>query len=227
MSNLLHKCTHHIILANTTSNQCTYHIIWVYTPHHMNVHHIIWVYTLHHMNVHHIIWVHTLNHMNVHHIIWVYTLHHMNIHYITWYITRTCTSELNHSKKARAQYHVIAGQPSVAPNASVRSDQGRSESEHRARDNFLPAVASSSSATFRSAATSSRIAALAERNCLFYFTDRAKSGAGGSSSRKAKKKRLDVWAHDFICLARADQEKSPTAMERGTLITAGKHEKLG
>lgn len=118
----------------------------------------------------------------------------------------------------------LDGQPSVAPNASIRSDQGWSQSERSPRDNFSPAVASTSTAIRSAPTTSSCIAALAERNCLFNFTDRGKRGAGGSSSRKAKKKHLDVWPHDFICLARADQEKSPTAMERGTLITAGKHE---
>ena len=57
-----------------------------------------------------------------------------------------------------------------------------------------------------------------ERNSLFNCkrkTDR--KGKGPSHKRK----RVAKWNHEFICLAKKDQSKTPSAMERSVLITAG------
>ena len=31
-----------------------------------------------------------------------------------------------------------------------------------------------------------------------------------------------MWTHDFVCLGKADQQKTPTDMERSKLVSAGK-----
>ena len=65
--------------------------------------------------------------------------------------------------------------------------------------------------------------ALVERNCLFNFTKRNKACSSGGI-RKSKKKRLDMWTHDFVCLEKTNQAKTPTAIERATLTTMGECE---
>ena len=95
---------------------------------------------------------------------------------------------------------------------------GRSEPERSGRSVSvaqLPRVGSRCLYT----STSSRISALAERNCLFNFSKRSSSLS--SSSRKTKKKRLEMWNHDFVCLAKTNRKKTPTAMERATLTSLG------
>ena len=72
-------------------------------------------------------------------------------------------------------------------------------------------------------------AALKERGSLFNFglhvsgsTTRPKFGpTSGRSSTRGTKKKLVTWTHDFICIANTNQDKSPTALERSQLITAG------
>ena len=32
-----------------------------------------------------------------------------------------------------------------------------------------------------------------------------------------------MWSHEFVCLAKADHEKTPTVMERATLINLGEY----
>ena len=134
----------------------------MYTPHHYEC-----MYTLHHMNVHHIIWTSTT--YTPYDTSYEYCVqYHVQYHLGVWH--RICNSHV---------LHVMSGVSRVRDRhcsalTASRSDQGRSESEHRARDNFSPVVASSSSAAIRWAATTNRIAALAERNCLFNFTGRAK-----------------------------------------------------
>ena len=78
------------------------------------------------------------------------------------------------------------------------------------------------SLTSRSSLTSSRLSVLAEHNCLFNFGERGKGNAESrGGTRKSKKKRVAMWNHDFICLARVDQERTPTSIERSKLISAG------
>ena len=67
--------------------------------------------------------------------------------------------------------------------------------------------------------SSGRISALAEKNCLFNFSKR--SAGSSSGGRKSKKKRLEMWNHDFVCLAKTSREKTPTSMERATLTSLG------
>ena len=81
----------------------------------------------------------------------------------------------------------------------------------------LPSTSSARAAS--SIAQSSRISALAERNCLFNFSKR--SGCSSSGGCKSKKKCLEMWSHGFVCLAKADRERVPTAMERATLTSSG------
>ena len=95
-----------------------------------------------------------------------------------------------------------------------------SDRSEPARNRVQPPSSSSALSSRPPIPPSSRIAALAERNALFNFTERGKRSAKGSA-RKSKKKRLELWTRDFICLAKVDQEKCPTATERATLITAG------
>ena len=42
---------------------------------------------------------------------------------------------------------------------------------------------------------------------------------------RLRKKRLEkaMWSHEFVCLAKADHEKTPTVMERATLTTLGEY----
>ena len=84
-----------------------------------------------------------------------------------------------------------------------------------------PSSASLSSRLFPGIPTTSTNAAsaLAERNTLFNFGRKRSTRA--STSGKSKKKRLVTWNHDFVCVARTDQEKTPTALERSKLISAG------
>ena len=42
-----------------------------------------------------------------------------------------------------------------------------------------------------------------------------------SGNQKSNKKRVAMWTHDFVCLAKADQMKTPMAVERSKLISAG------
>ena len=88
---------------------------------------------------------------------------------------------------------------------------------------ILPSSSRFSSPSQASTSTSSCISALAERNSLFNFTKR--SSCSSSGGRKAKKKRLEkaMWSHEFVCLAKADHEKTPTVMERATLTTLGEY----
>ena len=94
------------------------------------------------------------------------------------------------------------------------SSAGRSDAE---RSNHSVRVPGPPSARTSSA---SRISALAERNCLFNFSKR--SGGPSSSGRRSKKKRLEMWNHDFVCLANRNRKKTPTSMERATLTSKGK-----
>lgn len=81
---------------------------------------------------------------------------------------------------------------------------------------LVPAASSSSSSaqTLVPAASSS----VAERNSLFNF--RARPGRKGKGKGK-KKMKSSMWCHDFICLARPDQDKTPSPLERSRLATAG------
>ena len=78
-------------------------------------------------------------------------------------------------------------------------------------------VPSSSRVGSPSTIQASRVSALAERNCLFNFSKTSSSPSG----RKSKKKCLEMWNHDFVCLAKADRDRTPTAMERATLTSLG------
>ena len=57
-----------------------------------------------------------------------------------------------------------------------------------------------------------------ERNSLFNYKRKTDRKGKGPSH---KKKRVAKWNHEFICLAKKDQSKTPSAMERSVLITAG------
>ena len=68
-----------------------------------------------------------------------------------------------------------------------------------------------------------------ERNTLFKFGASRLTAHKRLPSRnlpKSKKKKLAIWTHDFVCLAKKDQDKSPTSYERSMLIAAGKILKL-
>ena len=70
-------------------------------------------------------------------------------------------------------------------------------------------------------AVPSRASAVAERNSLFnYTTDRKRKGTRLGS--KAAKKKVEPWVHEFMCLAKTDRERTPSAMERATLASAGR-----
>ncbi len=67
--------------------------------------------------------------------------------------------------------------------------------------------------------------AFVERNTLFGYGGRSKrkdtDGGKSKRGRETKKKRVALWSHDFICLAQTDQDKTPSAIERSKLFTAG------
>ena len=63
---------------------------------------------------------------------------------------------------------------------------------------------------------------IGEHNRLFNFVFLKKVGTGGGKSasrsvkmQKLKKKRLNSWNHDFICLASTTQSKPPNYFEAG------------
>lgn len=67
--------------------------------------------------------------------------------------------------------------------------------------------------------------AFSERNNLFNYggASKRKGNSGkGQGKKESKKKRMCVWSHQFVCLASKDQEKTPSAMQRSQLITAGR-----
>ena len=73
---------------------------------------------------------------------------------------------------------------------------------------------------------SERASMIGERNRLFNFDVLKKVGTGGgkSASRgvkmpKSKKKQLNSWNHNFVCLASTTQSKSPTSFEAGELMS--------
>ena len=67
------------------------------------------------------------------------------------------------------------------------------------------------------AETSSRASLLGERNCLL---NRKRKGKGVPGS-KFKNKPVNMWMHECVCLSKADQERTPTAIERAGLISSG------
>ena len=69
---------------------------------------------------------------------------------------------------------------------------------------------------------------IGERNRLFNFSFWKKVGTGGGKSashgvkmQKSKKKRLNLWNHDFICLASTTQSKPPNSFEARELMRGG------
>lgn len=64
----------------------------------------------------------------------------------------------------------------------------------------------------------SRIAnVIGERNRLFHFTGRNPP----ASRPKSKRKKVNMWTHDFICLAKTGTAKPPSSLETGELLRAG------
>ena len=83
-------------------------------------------------------------------------------------------------------------------------------------------TSSRASSSFGTTSSSSRL--ISERNCLFNYGQNSRSmrrGSAAGSGGKWKRKRVAMWAHDFTCLNKTDQAKTPTAMERCRLISAG------
>ena len=75
---------------------------------------------------------------------------------------------------------------------------------------------------------SERASVIGERNQLFNFgflkkvgTGRGKRASRGLKMSKSKKKRVNSWNHDFICLASTTQSKPPTSFEAGELMRGG------
>lgn len=69
---------------------------------------------------------------------------------------------------------------------------------------------------------------LRERNRLFNFGFRRRETVTGKRPRKAtgaveksKKKKLNMWSHDFVCLASTTAHKPPSSLETADLIRAG------
>ena len=98
---------------------------------------------------------------------------------------------------------------------SVRPSTSSSSARQSAGPSFTGFRAGSSIADM-----SSRASALAERNCLFNFTGRSKRKGGTNFTSKSKKK-VNMWVHEVICLAKTDRDKTPTAMETASLISSG------
>ena len=66
--------------------------------------------------------------------------------------------------------------------------------------------------------------AVAERNRLFNFGFRRSSAKRSKSARsvpKTKKKRLNIWSDDFVCLWSTTTTKPPSCLEIADLIRAG------
>ena len=114
-----------------------------------------------------------------------------------------------------------SGGTSSQPQASQpRASQPHSSGDSRGTPRANPGPPSTSSRF--TTPLSSRPSVLAERNFLFNYGGGGKRNVGKvNGNRKSKKKRLTMWTHDFVCLARADQKKTPTAVERSKLISAG------
>ena len=123
--------------------------------------------------------------------------------------TTCCMAEIRRVRELLAQAVQCLETTSIAG----RSESGRTSCS---LGNVL-LVPSSSRVGSPSTTQVSRGSALAERNCLFNFSKRS----SGPSGRKSKKKRLEMWNHDFVCLAKADRDRTPTAMERATLTSLG------
>ncbi len=114
-------------------------------------------------------------------------------------------------------------------------DNPSTSNVHRLRDLLLEAVQCLGSAVTNSPSTStqaeqrpapahsSRAGHIhSERNNLFNFGTRRPKRPQSSNMPKSKKKKLRMWTHDFVCLANKDQEKTPSPIERGTLMGAGR-----
>lgn len=61
---------------------------------------------------------------------------------------------------------------------------------------------------------------VAERNLLFNFGGKRKLGITSTSNKK-KKVALTFWNHEFVCLSDTEQDRTPTAQERASLIASG------
>ena len=119
---------------------------------------------------------------------------------------------------------VSPSQPGAGSSVSVSSSQpgpsGQSSFNTPSTLNSSHQFAGSGFRSGRSLAhVSSRASALAERNSLFNFTDRSKRKGTGLGSKP--KKKMNHWLHEVICLSKTDCEKTPTAMERASLISSG------
>ena len=73
-----------------------------------------------------------------------------------------------------------------------------------------------SGSSFHAAERGLTASALAERDSLFNIKGKSAGGVG------RKKRKFTSWVHEFVCLAKTDQDKTPTAMERAGLISSGK-----
>ena len=110
-----------------------------------------------------------------------------------------------------------SGGTSSQPQASqLPASQPHSSSDSRGtRTNPGPSSTSSRLTT----PLSSRSSILAERNFLFNYG--GKRNVGKVIGNRKSKKRVAMWTHDFVCLVKANQMKTPTAVERSKLISAG------
>ena len=88
-------------------------------------------------------------------------------------------------------------------------------------------TASSSTSQHASDATVTPLArrnvAITERNKLFNYHTKSKTGSGKGKGSLGKKRKipLRVWTREFICLARTGDNRPPSSLEAGQLMMAG------
>lgn len=116
----------------------------------------------------------------------------------------------------------VGGSPSLGVRNSSSSGGHRSVSSASGIGTRTPR-STGTSRTTSTPSTSfapSRISdVIGERNRLFHFNAGRKEPQ--PPKPKAKRKKVNMWTHDFVCLAKTGMMKPPSSLEVGELLRAG------